>query len=116
MEAKQRRCFRREPEALGGTKLRLADTFTVRDAFISAAAVELRNALSAGPSLSPAFAAAIATLIAHRVGTAAVTRMGAGNRVDAPAFTHELMNRTETFMDENLGDCISLTMLADQSG
>jgi AraC-like DNA-binding protein len=102
-------------EALDGTKLHLPDTLTVRDAFVSTAAIEIRDALSAGPSLSPAFAEAIATLIAYRVGTATATCKAIANGAGAPAFTHGQMDRIERFIDEHLDQCISLTMLADQS-
>jgi len=101
--------------ALGDTRLRLPDTFTVRDAFVSTAAMELRNAMRAGPVLSPAFAEAIATLIAYRVGNAAGTCKEIGHRAGAPAFSRAQMVRIERFIDERLEECISLTMLAEYS-
>jgi AraC family transcriptional regulator len=101
-------------EALGGAKLRLPDTCTVRDALVSAAAIALRNEMRAGPSLSPVFAETIATLIAYRVGTAAARSKKVGNRAGEPAFTRAQMIRIERFIDEHLGQSISLPMLAEQ--
>jgi len=66
---------------------------SVRDAFVSAAAIEFRNALCVGPSLSPTLAGAFAALITYRVGAAAARSKGVGDRVGAPAFTPVQMTR-----------------------
>jgi AraC family transcriptional regulator len=99
--------------ALGDTRLRLPDTFTVRDAFVSTAAMQLRNAMRAGTIISPAFAEAIATLIAYRVGNAAGSCKEIGHRAGAPAFSRAQMVRIERFIDEHLEESISLSTLAE---
>jgi hypothetical protein len=65
-------------EALGVTRLHLPSPFTVRDAFISAAAVQLRMSLRDRRPPSAAFAEAIATVIAYRVGVEAQSSAGLG--------------------------------------
>jgi AraC family transcriptional regulator len=53
-------------------------------------------------------------LVAYRVGTAAARSKKIGNRAGEPAFTHAQMTRIERFIDEHLGESISLSMLAEQ--
>jgi len=101
-------------KALAGAESYLSDTFTVRDAFVSTAAIELRNEMRAGLPLNPVFAETIATVIAYRVITAKARCKKIGNPAAEPAFTHAQMARIERFIDENLGQSISVSMLAEQ--
>ena len=101
-------------EALDVPELNLADTFTLRDPFITTVARELRQSLMTGGPPSPAFAEAIATMIAYRVGAAAnrmgVVRVGRGVRPFSPAS----LARIEGYIADRLDQPISLSELAAQ--
>jgi AraC-like DNA-binding protein len=101
-------------EALGVAELRLEDTFALRDPFITAAADQLRTSLRGGEPISPAFAEAIATVIAHRVGLRAGTA-APGERKNVQALSGPHLARIEYFIEQHLDQPISLTTLAQQS-
>ncbi len=104
-------------QALGVQTLSLPDAFTVRDAFISAAADQLRSVLRAEGGVSPAFAEAMATAIAYRVAVAGPA-VGSGLRGTdraSPLSTVQL-GRLEAFIDEHLDEPISLGKLAESLG
>jgi AraC family transcriptional regulator len=104
-------------QALGVEGLSLRDTFTVRDAFISAAALQLRAALRADGRVSPAFAEAMATAIAYRVAVAGSTSGGDIRTTDrAAALSTPQLARVVEFIDEHLDEPITLARLADLLG
>lgn len=104
-------------QALGVSAVRLQDAVTLRDPFISQAAAKLRDSLSEGGLPSLAFAEAIATVIAYRIGLGAATA-GAGIRAqkNAPPFPATQLARIESYIEERLDQSISLSSLADQTG
>jgi AraC family transcriptional regulator len=102
--------------ALGVGRLQLADTFTVRDPFISAAAAELRSSLKVAGRLSPIFAEAIATLVAYRIGLCARQHTGIRTAARAAAFTGRELIRIERYIEDRLHQCITVSMLADLTG
>src|SRR5262249_53231411 len=55
-------------QSLGAHEPQLTEPFTIRDAFISAAAAQIRMALRSGGALTAAFGEAMATAIAYRIG------------------------------------------------
>jgi AraC family transcriptional regulator len=103
-------------DALGLQCLRIQDAFTLRDPFISSAAAQLRTSLQVEGSPSLIFAEAIATAIAYHVGLGAKERRGIRGAEHAPALSATALARLERFIDENLDQPISLTMLAKQTG
>jgi AraC family transcriptional regulator len=103
-------------QALGVPRLRFPDTFTVRDPFISAAAVQLRDLLRTEGLPSVVFAEAMATAIAYRVGVQARTNGGIRAKESVPAFSGRELARIEQFIEERLGEVISMGMLAEQTG
>jgi AraC family transcriptional regulator len=102
--------------ALGVSHLCIPDTFTVRDAFISAAAGELRNAVHAAGQPSLAYAEAIATTIAYRVGLQAAANRGIRAKERVPAFSARELGRIDSFISERLDQPISVSMLAELTG
>jgi len=101
-------------EALDIPKLKLADTFTLRDPFISTVARELRQSLVAGGPPSPAFAEAVATLIAYRVGMAGNRNGVVGIGRTIQAFSSASLDRIERYIADHLDQRISLSDLASQ--
>jgi AraC family transcriptional regulator len=101
-------------EALGVTRLHLPSPFTVRDAFISAAAVQLRMSLRDKRPPSAAFAEAIATVIAYRVGVEALSSAGLGASAGVQAFSAEQIARIDRFIEQNLDRSLTIAMLASE--
>jgi AraC family transcriptional regulator len=102
--------------ALGVPRLPVRDTFTVRDPFISAAARQLRMALAADRHMSPAFAAAIATAITFRVASAAPSGPQVRSPESAPALRMHQLALVEQYVDEHLGEPVTLAALANLLG
>jgi AraC family transcriptional regulator len=100
-------------EALDSPAVVLADTFTVRDPFISAAAAQLR-ALGPGARLSPAFAEAVATTIAYRVVAAADRRTATTGTVRA--LSGAQLARIDRYVEAHLDRPIPLSPLAAELG
>jgi AraC-like DNA-binding protein len=101
-------------EALGVTRLHLPSPFTVRDAFISAAAVQLRMSLPDRRPPSAAFAEAIATVIAFRVGVEAQSSAGLGVSAGVQPFSTEQNARLDRFVERNLERSLTIAMLASE--
>jgi AraC family transcriptional regulator len=101
-------------EALGLARLHLPSPFTVRDAFISAAAVQLRTSLRDGRPPSAAFAEAIATVIAYRVGIEAQSSAGLRASAGVQAFSAEQIGRLNRFIERNLDRSFTTAMLASE--
>jgi AraC family transcriptional regulator len=98
--------------ALGVPSLHLQDMFTLRDPFTSAAAAQLRMSLRAeGPSL--AFAEAMATAIAYRVGVGAAGGRGIRAGESVRPLSASQLARIERFIEEHLDEPISLAALAE---
>jgi AraC-like DNA-binding protein len=102
-------------DTLGQAPPCFQETSSVRDAFISTAALQLRNALRSCASLSTSFAEAVATVITYRVGLASPTAKCIGNQSLAPAFTGGQIQRIEALIDDHLSQEISLAQLAAHS-
>ena len=103
-------------ESLDTADVGLTDCFTVRDPFISLAAGSLRDSLRTEGRPSAAFAEAIATVIAFRIGLHANKHRGVRAKEHAPAFTRRELDRIERFIDERLDETISVAMLARLMG
>jgi AraC family transcriptional regulator len=103
-------------QAIDQPKLVLRDSCVLRDHFISAAAVQVRAALRRGPRLNPAFAEAMATAIAYRIGVGA----SAGSRIrtskHAPPLSAPQVARVNRLIDERLDQRITLAELATVAG
>jgi AraC family transcriptional regulator len=99
-------------EALGVPRLQLRDTLTVRDPFIFAAARQLRGMLRAEGSVSPAFAAAMATAIAFRAALAASSPVSTRSAGVAPALSAREGVLIDRYVDEHLDEPITLAALA----
>jgi AraC family transcriptional regulator len=101
--------------ALDVPRVTLRDAFTVRDPFISAAAVQVRAALRADGGVSPAFGEAIATAIAYRISV-----QGVEGRIRAAEHVHALstgqLARVERYIDQHLDQPIRLRDLAGLLG
>ncbi len=98
-------------EAMDVPRVQLPDSFTVRDPFISAAALQVRKILHAEGGVSPAFGEALAISIAYRVGVgAADARMRAAERVRALGMRQT--SRIDQYIDERLDQPITLAELA----
>ena len=98
-------------EALDAPRLKLSDSFTVRDPFIIAAALQLRDVLQADGGVSPAFGEALAVAIAYRVGVdAAESRMRVVERVKELDGTQ--VSRIDRFIEERLDQALTLGELA----
>jgi AraC family transcriptional regulator len=100
-------------QAIGRPQLRLADSFTLRDPFISAAALQIRMS-AAGDEGQPSliFADAIATAIAYRVAIGAATDCRFRPKGDAAAFSRPQLARIDAFIDAHLDQAICLAALA----
>jgi AraC family transcriptional regulator len=104
-------------QALGVPALRLQDAVTLRDPFISQAAARLRDSLGEGGVPSRAFAEAIATVIAYRIGLVAATA-GAGiwaQKHVTPLSATQLAC-IESYIEERLDQPIGLSEIADRMG
>jgi AraC family transcriptional regulator len=103
-------------EALGVSCLRLQDAFTIRDSFISAVGLQIRSAVRSDAGISAAFADAMATAIAYRIGVGASTEF----RIRAAQTVSELSayqrRRVRRFIDERLDQPIRLAELAGHIG
>jgi AraC family transcriptional regulator len=88
------------------------DAFTVRDAFVTAMAKQLRTAMESEREMAPAYADALATAIACRVTSPAVV----GRRIRAEPRVTALSSRQlatlERHVDGQLGRAIQLSELA----
>jgi AraC family transcriptional regulator len=102
--------------ALGLPSLHLQDMFTLRDPFISAAAAQLRMSLRADGRPSLAFAEAMATAIAYRVGLGAARGRGIRAGESVRALSASQLARIERFIEEHLDQPISLAALAELVG
>jgi AraC family transcriptional regulator len=102
--------------SLGVSHLRIPDSFTVRDPFISAAAASLRDSLRIDGQPSIAYAEAIATAIAFRIAMHSNGNRGIRAKERAPAFSGRELARIERFIDERLDEPISVAMLASVAG
>jgi AraC family transcriptional regulator len=102
-------------QATGLDHLRLSDTFVIRDPFITSSAAEIRLSVDRH-AISPVFAEAMATVIAHRVGFRAgfPERRNEKQRVTelSPIQAHRIID----FLDSGLDKSISLDDLAQLSG
>ena len=92
----------------------ISDAFTLRDPLVSSVAAELRNVMFSQQPTSPAYAEALTTAIAFRVGVASQTRFRRPGSVRP--FTGARLLSIETFIDENLDKRISVTKLASREG
>ena len=103
-------------EALDVPQLRLGNSSSVRDPFISAAAAQAHKALNSEGQLGPTFGAAIATTIAYRIGAGAPAgRPDQTSREVRPLPAHQLA-RVESFVQDHLDQPISLARLAGLVG
>src|SRR5713226_509006 len=99
-------------EALGVPQLHLDKVFTLRDPFLSAAAVQLRSSLRDGKPPSAAFAEAIATVIAYRVGIGAQAGAKIRSFENVSAFSAEQLARIERSIEQKLQRPLNLAVLA----
>jgi AraC family transcriptional regulator len=99
-------------EVVGAEGLCFADTVTLRDPFISAAAAQIRASIGASAPPTLAFAEAMAIVIGYRVATGAALgrRLCAGR--DVSAFPRAQLARIESFIEEHLDQPISVAALA----
>jgi len=98
-------------EAAAAPGLRLHDIFTVRDPFISAAAVELRDALAADrPPV--AMVEAMATAIAYRIAGHSKRVRGLDDRGSASPFTARQFKLLDDYVEGHLDQQVSLSELA----
>jgi AraC family transcriptional regulator len=97
---------------LGPERLRLSDSFTLRDHYVSATARAVRDMMSSGKAIAPSFAEAVATVIAHRVviGDVGDSRLREVEPV-SPLSVRQV-TKIERFIDERLGQEIMLSELA----
>lgn len=98
-------------QALDIPRLVLPDTFTVRDPFISAAALQLREALQSEGGIGPAFGEALAVAIAYRIGVgAARAHIRVMERVQT--FASHQLSIIDRYIDERLDQPIAVGELA----
>jgi AraC family transcriptional regulator len=99
-------------ELLGIPHVPARGVFTIRDPFISAAAVQLRATIAPEGTACPFFTAAIATAIACRVAVARLSgaRIGSSNR--APALSPHQATAIERHVDAHLDEPITVEALA----
>lgn len=98
-------------EVAAAPTLRLRDTFTVRDPFISAAAVELRDALAADrPPV--AMVEAMATAIAYRIAGHSKRVKGLDERGSATPFSARQFKLLDDYVEAHLDQQVTLRELA----
>lgn len=98
--------------AVGVARLDLPDAFTTRDPFIRASAEQLR----AEREPSPAFAEAIATIVAYRISLASTTGTPLRSPRDAPPLAPRQRVAIESYIDAHLDRPIALAELASLVG
>jgi len=102
--------------ALGDSELRLQDAFTLRNPFLSAVAGQIRSAGQSERGITPAFAEAMATAIAYRIGMEASVDTG----MRAPRAVYKLsevqLRRIKCFIEDQLDQPLRLAELAEQVG
>jgi AraC family transcriptional regulator len=103
-------------EATGNSRLRIQDTFTVRDPFISFAAAQLRDHVFALGDVSIALTEAVATLIAWRIGKQAGQSRGIRAKGNVRPLVARDVMRLDEFVDANLDQSISIRELAKLTG
>jgi AraC family transcriptional regulator len=101
--------------ATGTDHLRLSDAFTIRDPFISSSAAEIRSSVDRH-AVNPAFAEAMATVIAHRVGLRAGLKEGRNEKQRVAEFSSAQAGRIVDFLDDRLDQSIALDDLAQLVG
>jgi AraC family transcriptional regulator len=97
-------------QALGADALALGDALALRDPFLSEAAAQIRHTYVTEGTITPAYAQAMATIVAHRIGRESHDRRHLPDRARALR-TAQLM-RIERFVDENLDRPILIGDLA----
>jgi hypothetical protein len=103
-------------QALGVSAVRLQDAVTLRDPFITQAAARLRDSLGEGGVPSPAFAEAIATVIAYRVGLGvATTAAGIWAQKKVAPFSAAQLAHIESYIEERLDQPIGLSEIAGRT-
>jgi AraC family transcriptional regulator len=103
-------------EATGNSRLRIEDTFTVRDPFISSAAAQLRDHVFAQGDVSIALTEALATLIAWRIGQQTGKSRGIRAKGNVRPLAGRDLARLEEFVDANLDQSIAIRELARLTG
>lgn len=99
-------------EALDIGTLHMPDTFSLRDPFITAAANQLRQCLRGGNPPTPAFAEAIATLIAYRIGLKTGAQTLRATTRGVQSFSASDRKRLEAFVEGSLDRPLGISDLA----
>jgi AraC family transcriptional regulator len=102
-------------QSLGAQEPQLTAPFTIRDAFISAAAAQIRIVLNSGGALTAAFGEAIATAIAFRIGVGGLAGSPLLRGSVQPLPAHQLA-LIENYINAHLDQPIALAELADLAG
>jgi AraC family transcriptional regulator len=101
--------------ATGLAHLRLPDALTIRDPFVSNSAAAIRSSAD-DDAINPAFAEAMATVIAHRIRLGAGSNQHVHERRRAGELSPGQASRILDFLDSRLDESISLHDLAQQAG
>jgi AraC family transcriptional regulator len=102
-------------EALDVPRLTLPDFLAMQDRFVSVAAAELYASMDTDEPISPIFAEALVTGVAHRIATTAF-RSDLRTSVVGRRLTPALLRRIERHIDDNLERHVGLSDLARLAG